>query len=78
MTVKRYLVLTMGTGSEGNLFVFTESDTLVEAVREREEALDAGSAPVIIAEVIPSIDAYALAHREAAAQAIAKAYGRTR
>lgn len=71
--MKRYAVLVT---ADYGWSVSAECDTLMEAVLKREENI--GYCHPLIVEVIPAIEAYAMAHREAAAEQIRAAYGKPR
>lgn len=71
--MKRYAVLVT---ADYGWKIEAECDTLVEAVEVRERQLY--YCQPLIVEVIPPLDAYAMAHRERVAAEIQAAYGRPR
>lgn len=73
--MKRYAVL-VTAGADGGWAVSAECDTLMEAVRQREAHI--GYCQPLIVEVIPAVEAYAMAHREEEAAKIQAAYGKPR
>ena len=67
--MKRFLVLR----ESGDKYAVTDFDTIGDAVAAREEYLPRYPTVPIIVEVIPPIDAYAMAKREAVLAELAAA-----